>query len=150
MWKKFEIYSIKKIVLVRKGRTFYATLYQEVFFCNPVGGGSLKNQNVSPPSKEVIKIGFTLVEFQSDDVVCQRLFFPSFSSFGVWLTPPSRPGHLLAIFRTKGVHSVRKKTKDNGLCAHPKTMGSNGFRYSRDGRNVGVSVRNVVWVGIPW
>ena len=42
MWKKFEMYSIKKIVLVRKGRAFYATLYQEVFFCNP-GGGSLRN-----------------------------------------------------------------------------------------------------------
>ena len=41
MWKKFEINSIKKIVLVRKGRRFYATLYQEVFFCNPGRGRSL-------------------------------------------------------------------------------------------------------------
>ena len=32
MWKKFKIYSIKKLVLVRKGRSFYATFYQEVFF----------------------------------------------------------------------------------------------------------------------
>ena len=40
MWNKFEIYSIKKTVLFRKGRAFYATLYQEVFFGNS-GGGSL-------------------------------------------------------------------------------------------------------------
>ena len=40
MWKKFEIYSIKKL-LVRKGRAFYATLYQEMFFCNPAGVGVL-------------------------------------------------------------------------------------------------------------
>ena len=38
MWKKFELYLILKIVLVRKGRTFYATLYQEVFFFNRGGG----------------------------------------------------------------------------------------------------------------
>ena len=37
MWKKFGIYSILK-VLVRKGRAFYATFYQEVFFGNPGGG----------------------------------------------------------------------------------------------------------------
>ena len=33
MWKKFEIYSIQFFkFLVRKGRAFYATLYQDVFF----------------------------------------------------------------------------------------------------------------------
>ena len=36
------IYHFKSLVLVRKGREFYATLYQEVFFGNPGGGGSLK------------------------------------------------------------------------------------------------------------
>ena len=36
------IYHYKNLVLVRKGRAFYATLYQEVFFGNPGGGGSLK------------------------------------------------------------------------------------------------------------
>ena len=35
------IYHFKSLVLVRKGRAFYATLYQEVFFANPGGGGSL-------------------------------------------------------------------------------------------------------------
>ena len=35
------IYHSKSLVLVRKGRAFYATLYQEVFFWNPGGGGSL-------------------------------------------------------------------------------------------------------------
>ena len=35
------IYHSKSLVLVRKGRAFYATLYQEVFFGNPEGGGSL-------------------------------------------------------------------------------------------------------------
>ena len=35
------IYHFKSLVLVRKGRAFYATLYQEVFFGNPGGGGSL-------------------------------------------------------------------------------------------------------------
>ena len=34
------IYHSKSLVLVRKGRAFYATLYQEVFFGNPGGGGS--------------------------------------------------------------------------------------------------------------
>ena len=36
------IYHFKSLVLVRKGRAFYATLYQEVFFANPGGGGSLR------------------------------------------------------------------------------------------------------------
>ena len=36
------IYHFKSLVLVRKGRAFYTTLYQEVFFGNPGGGGSLK------------------------------------------------------------------------------------------------------------
>ena len=36
------IYHFKSLVLVRKGRAFYATLYQEVFFGNPGGGGSLR------------------------------------------------------------------------------------------------------------
>ena len=35
------IYHLKTLVLVRKGRAFYTTLYQEVFFGNPGGGGSL-------------------------------------------------------------------------------------------------------------
>ena len=35
------IYHFKSLVLVRKGRAFYATLYQEEFFANPGGGGSL-------------------------------------------------------------------------------------------------------------
>ena len=35
------IYHFKSLVLVRKGRAFYATFYQEVFFGNPGGGGSL-------------------------------------------------------------------------------------------------------------
>ena len=35
------IYHSKSLVLVRKGRAFYATLYQEVCFGNPGGGGSL-------------------------------------------------------------------------------------------------------------
>ena len=35
------IYHFKSLVLVRKSRAFYATLYQEVFFGNPGGGGSL-------------------------------------------------------------------------------------------------------------
>ena len=35
------IYHSKNLVLVRKGRAFYATLFQEVFFGNPGGGGSL-------------------------------------------------------------------------------------------------------------
>ena len=38
------IYHFKSLVLVRKGRAFYTTLYQEVFFGNPGGGGSLNNQ----------------------------------------------------------------------------------------------------------
>ena len=41
MWKKFEIYSIQKLVLVWKGRVFYATVYQEVFFVNPGGKGGV-------------------------------------------------------------------------------------------------------------
>ena len=36
------IYPFKSLVLVRKGRAFYATLYQEVFFGNPGGGRVLK------------------------------------------------------------------------------------------------------------
>ena len=40
------IYHFKSLVLVRKGRAFYATLYQEVFFANPGGGGSLKEMNI--------------------------------------------------------------------------------------------------------
>ena len=36
------IYHFKSLVLVRKGRPFYETLYQEVFFGNPGGGGSLR------------------------------------------------------------------------------------------------------------
>ena len=35
------IYHSKSFVLVRKGRAFYATLYQEVFFGKIGGGGSL-------------------------------------------------------------------------------------------------------------
>ena len=45
MWKKFEIYSIQNLALVRKGRAFYATLYQVVFFGNPEGGVSLSLAN---------------------------------------------------------------------------------------------------------
>ena len=37
------IYHFKSLVLVRKGRAFYHTLYQEVFFGNPGGGGSLNS-----------------------------------------------------------------------------------------------------------
>ena len=40
------IYHFKSLVLVRKGRAFYLTLYQEVFYGNPGGGGSLRKQNV--------------------------------------------------------------------------------------------------------
>ena len=36
------IYHFKSLVLVRKGRAFYATLYQEVFLGNPGGGRVLK------------------------------------------------------------------------------------------------------------
>ena len=42
MWKKFGICSIRKIVLVRKDRAFYKTLYQGVFF-SIEGGRFLKN-----------------------------------------------------------------------------------------------------------
>ena len=35
------IFNSKSLVLVRKGHPFYETLYQEVFFCNPRGDGSL-------------------------------------------------------------------------------------------------------------
>ena len=41
------IYHFKSLVLVRKGRAFYATLYQEVFFGNPGGGGSLTRKDES-------------------------------------------------------------------------------------------------------
>ena len=34
-------YHFNSLVLVRKGHAFYVTLYQEVFFSNPGGGGSL-------------------------------------------------------------------------------------------------------------
>ena len=43
MWKKFEICSIKKKALVRKGRALYTTLYQEVFFGNQGREGYLTN-----------------------------------------------------------------------------------------------------------
>ena len=36
------IYHFTSLVLVRKGRAFYATLYQDVFFGKTGGGGSLK------------------------------------------------------------------------------------------------------------
>ena len=36
------IYHSKSLVLVRKGCAFDKTLYQEVFFGNPVGGTVLK------------------------------------------------------------------------------------------------------------
>ena len=39
--RSLKYIQLKKIVLVRKGCAFYATLYQEVFFCNPGKGGSL-------------------------------------------------------------------------------------------------------------
>ena len=48
MWKNFEIYSIKKVVLVRKGRAFYAPLYQEVFFGDPGGGGGSWTVIITP------------------------------------------------------------------------------------------------------
>ena len=41
MEEVYIIFHSKTLVLVRKGRAFYATLYQEVFFGNPGGGGSL-------------------------------------------------------------------------------------------------------------
>ena len=41
------IYHSKSLVLVRKGRAFYATLYQEVFFGNP--GGVLKANTAAVP-----------------------------------------------------------------------------------------------------
>ena len=37
----YNIFHSKSLVLVRKGRAFYATLYQEVFFGKTGGGGSL-------------------------------------------------------------------------------------------------------------
>ena len=36
------LYHFKSLVLVRKGRAFYSTLYQDVFFGKTGGGGSLK------------------------------------------------------------------------------------------------------------
>ena len=49
MWKKFKKYFIKKsLVLVRKSYVFYATLYQEVFVCNPGGGRGSLNHNKTP------------------------------------------------------------------------------------------------------
>ena len=42
------IYHFKSLVLVRKGRAFYATLYQEVFFDKTGGGGSLKQMESYP------------------------------------------------------------------------------------------------------
>ena len=41
------IYHFKSLVLVRKGRAFYTTLYQEVFFRNPGCGGSLSYLQVT-------------------------------------------------------------------------------------------------------
>ena len=51
MWKMFEIYSIKNIFLVRKGRAFYAILYQEVFFSIEGGEGPFKVQEL--PHSEI-------------------------------------------------------------------------------------------------
>ena len=45
------IYHFKSLVLVRKGRAFYATLYQEVFFGNPGGGGSLTDYQCTPSAR---------------------------------------------------------------------------------------------------
>ena len=42
------IYHFKNLDLVRKGRAFYAALYQEVFFGNPGGGGSLRLAYIKP------------------------------------------------------------------------------------------------------
>ena len=53
------IYHFKSLVLVRKGRAFYATLYQEVFFLAiQGGGGSLRCHNtvefhLIQPAREV-------------------------------------------------------------------------------------------------
>ena len=41
------IFNSKSLVLVRKGRAFYETLYQEVFFLNPGGGWVLNGED--PP-----------------------------------------------------------------------------------------------------
>ena len=40
------IYASKILVLVRKGRSFYATLDEEGFLGNPGGGGSLRKKIV--------------------------------------------------------------------------------------------------------
>ena len=38
MEEVLNIFHSKSLVLVRKGRAFYTTLFQEVFFGNPRGG----------------------------------------------------------------------------------------------------------------
>ena len=40
------IYHFKSLVLVRKGRSFYETLYQEVFFGKTRGGRALTSKGV--------------------------------------------------------------------------------------------------------
>ena len=50
------IYHFKSLVLVRKGRAFYATLYQEVFFGNPGGGGSLTVYNATASEYSLVYV----------------------------------------------------------------------------------------------
>ena len=75
------IYHFKSLVLVRKGHAFYATLYQEVFFCNPGGGGSLNEKMVCNKAREKVLHSITLARVHERaggmlDENCARLQKP--------------------------------------------------------------------------
>ena len=69
------IYHFKSLVLVRKGRAFYATLYQEVFFANPGGGGSLMLKIVTfAPRGVMVSAGMVYHQLHGMCQVCIKYF----------------------------------------------------------------------------
>ena len=84
------IYHFKSSVLVRKGRAFYATLYQEVFFGKTGGGGSLNRVQAYITCSSPVWEYFTMYSNEDMSVVhpssVSRMFSPQLTH----IVPPFR------------------------------------------------------------
>ena len=83
------IYHFKSLVLVRKGRAFYTTLYQEVFLGNPGGGRVLK-------------------------LWC-GLLFASATNHGIHYVPPSQGNLILTTNQSSGLRHTIIISSENSI-----------------------------------
>ena len=113
------IYHFKSSVLVRKGRAFYATLYQEVFFGKTGGGGSLNRVQAYITCSSPVWEYFTMCSNEDMSVVhpssVSRMFSPQLTHI-----IPVPPFRLLQQFHWYKVYVCRtsyvEKCRGGYLC----------------------------------